>query len=354
MKIGMMGGWNTDSGAGLHTELIGRAWVEQRHKLTVFTFYDYAFHGTRITGRDEDYVRRCFTVEGFTPPELDPIPFLTGEHEIFVVQDLGMLPKDPLGKIFHRIRKRAKTVNVIHDGKLSNNPSFYQFEWDAIVCFDERYREFLIEAYDENKVYIIPYPCHPMVKGDKKAKRERLRLPGDKRIIFSFGPAAKFAVDLVDWIAELKEDYPIFILITTSNKETIERFREFQKRKVLDIELREETPDIGQLYDYLHASDLLIFNKPSVSHVVVSSTGFQCMGSGCPIVARDSNYVEYYDKEIMKYKTKEEFKRCVCSVFEETEEFKGMMRAAENYVVRNSASAIGKKYVELFNSLLGR
>lgn len=352
MNIGMMGGWNTDSGAGFHTELIGRAWVKQGHKLTVFTFYDYAFHGTQITGEDEDYVRRCFTVEGYTPAKLDPIPFLTEEYEIFVAQDLGMLPKDLLGKIYHRIRKKAKTVNVIHDGELSKDPSFYQFEWDALVCFDERYREFLAKAYDPDRIHIIPYPCHPLLKGGKEAKRQKLGLPTDKKIIYCFGPAAKLAVELIEWIAELKGAYPILMLVTTKDKHAIQDFRNIQKSKILEIELREEAPDLKRLYDYLHASDSLIFNKYPADHVVVSSTVFQCMGSGCPIVARDSNYVEYHDREVMKYRTKEEFKNSLRSVFDRTEEYRVTTKAAEDYVKRNSSDVIGQKYIELFNSLL--
>ena len=50
-----------------------------------------------------------------------------------------MLPKDLLGKIFHRIKKQAKTINVVHDGKLTDDSSFYQFDWDAIVSFDDRW-----------------------------------------------------------------------------------------------------------------------------------------------------------------------------------------------------------------------
>ena len=88
MKIGMMGGWNTDSGASFHAELVGRAWVEQGHDLKVFTFYDYAFHGTQITGKDEDYVTRCFTVSRSETQELDPVPFLTEKYDIFVAQDI--------------------------------------------------------------------------------------------------------------------------------------------------------------------------------------------------------------------------------------------------------------------------
>jgi len=354
MKIGMMGGWNTDSGASFLAELIGRAWVEEGHDLTVFTFYDYAFHGTQITGVDEEYVIRCFAVSGYTPNTLNPVPFLTTDYDIFVVQDLGMLPKDLLGKIFRRIAKKAKTVNVIHDGKLAEDPAFYQFDWDAVVCFDERYKSFLVKAYASDKIDVIPYPCYPLAKGDKVEARKKLGLPTDKKIVFCFGPAAKTTVEVVPSIAELTKDYPILLLVVTKDKTGIHEFGKLQKQGIMEIELRKEAPDIKRLYDYLHASDALIFNKKSASHVVVSSTVLQCLGSGCPIVARDSNYVEYLDKEVMKYSSEEELKKKLCSIFDESKEYKTTMKAAEEYVKRNSAQAIGKQYIELFNSLLSR
>jgi glycosyltransferase involved in cell wall biosynthesis len=330
MKIGMMGGWNTDSGASFLAELIGRPWVEEGHELTVFTFYNYAFHGTQIIGVDEEYVTRCFTVSGYTPNTLNPVPFLTTDYDIFVVQDLGMLPKDLLGKIYQRIKKKAKTVNVIHDGKLAEDPAFYQFDWDAVVCFDDRYKSFLAKAYDPDKIHIIPYPCYPSAKGDKVEARKKLGLPRDKKIVFGFGPAAKTTVDVVNSIAELSRDYPLLLLVVTKDKTGIQEFGKLQKQGIMEIELREEAPEIKRLFDYLHASDALIFNKESASNVVVSSTVLQCLSSGCPIVARDSNYVEYLDKEVMKYSSEEELKKKLCSIFEESKEYKTTMRWQKN------------------------
>jgi hypothetical protein len=354
LKIGMMGGWNTDSGASFHTELVGRAWLEQGHKLEIFTFYDYAFHGTQITGKDEDYVTRCFTVENYNPPKFNPVPFLTEDYEVFVAQDLGMLPKDQLGKIFHWIKKRAITINVIHDGKLSDNPSFYQFDWDAIVCFDKRYRDFLVKAYPSDRVYTIPYPCYAMNKGDKKAARAKLGLPQDKKIIYTFGPASELVFELIEPIIELKKEYPILFLATTKKDNVIKEFKRVQESGRLDIELREEAPDVSRLYDYLHAVDVLIFNKPSAEHVVVSSTAFQCMGSGCPMVAKNSNYVGYYGNEIMKFSNFTEFKDRLRSVFNKDSAFKSVMDSVEKYVAENSASEVGKKFIGLFNSLLSK
>jgi glycosyltransferase involved in cell wall biosynthesis len=352
MKIGLMGGWNTNSGASFHAELIGRAWADAGHELHVFTFYDYAFHGTHIVGKDEDYVTRCFTVSGYTPNQLNPVPFLTADYDIFVVEDLGMLPKDLLAKIFHRIKMKAKTVNVIHDGKLSEDPAFYQFSWDALVCFDERYKNFLVHAYDKEPIYTIPYPCYPLKKGDKKEARKKLGLPLDKKIIFAFGPAANTTLELIPAIAQLSRDYPLLFLVVTKDQKGLEKFHEVKEKGILDIELREQAPDIEELYQYLHAADALLFNKPSAPHVVVSSTVFQCLGSGCPIIAKSTNFIQTFQNELLKFSNQTELQEKLRAVFDQTQEYKEVLKAAEEYVNNNSASAIADRYIDLFNKLL--
>ena len=115
----------------------------------------------------ESYVTRCFRVGGY----LDPRSILNSDHDIFVVQNLGMLPRDDRGRFFHRIRKNARTVNIIHEAKLPSDPSFYQFQWESIVCFDQRYRKFLREAFPEEKIHVIPFPCHPVARGTPIKRR---------------------------------------------------------------------------------------------------------------------------------------------------------------------------------------
>ncbi|HID32879.1 MAG TPA: hypothetical protein EYP24_05825, partial [bacterium (Candidatus Stahlbacteria)] len=284
MKIGLMGGWNTDSGASFHSEMIGRSWVKDGHEVTIFTFFRESFHGTQITGSDEDYVIRCFTTSRAETVRLNPVPFLTKRYDVFVIEDLGMLPKDHLGKIFNRIRRRAKTVNIIHDGRLSDDPSFYQFDWDAIVCFDERYMRFLTTAYEPEKIQIIPYPCHERLILDKIVVRKELSLPQDQKIAFTFGPSSYYTLDLIPALFARKD---LSLLVVTKFDKSLEEFRRLREK--YPIIIRDDAPDLNLLYKYLNASDLLIFNKPSADWVVVSSTVFQCLGSGCPILAYGSN-----------------------------------------------------------------
>jgi len=351
MKIGMMGAWNTDSGASIHAEFVGRGWKKLGHQLQIFSFYRHSFHGTAIVGEDEDYVKRCFTVWDGPPPRLNPVPILTSDFDFFVTQDLGMLPKDELGKIFHWIKKKAKTITVIHDGRLADDPGFYQFDWDAIVCFDKRYRDFLVKAYPEKRIHIIPYPCHPLEYGDKQKARKELNLPGDKKIVFLFGPAAQHSLENIPAVISLAKKYPLMILVVTKDKNALKGYREIKKKYKVDLELRVDSPDIQQLYKYLWASDALLLTKKPGPWVVVSSTVFQCLGAGCPIVALNSNFVELFGKELFKFSNFAELKTNLIDIFQEKPRVKAKLKAAERYVKNNSGEEIAKKFLKLFNNL---
>jgi len=352
MKIGIMGAWNTDSGASIHSELIGRSFIGLGHEIVVFTFFKHSIHGTTIVGEDEEYVIRCFTISSDKNPQLLATPFLITDYDFFVVEDLGMLPQDHLGKIFHWIKRKAKTINVIHDGNLKEDPSFYQFDWDAIVCFDERYYNFLKLAYPKEIIHIIPYPCLPWKPGDMEKSRKNLNLPLDKKIIFLFGPASKYGADKFDVLKELSKDYPIHILIVTKHAESLEKWQELKSKSDGIIEIRKEAPKIEKLYEYLYASDLLLYNKPSKPGVItVASTAFQCLGSGCPIVALKSHFVETLKDVVYHYKNDKELKSCIISVFERDKKYREIIKNAEDYVNKNSAINIAKKFIKLFELL---
>lgn len=329
--------------------MIGREWVKAGHQLSVFTFYEHSIHGTGITNKDEDYVFRCFTTSRHPKIKLDPLPFLKKDYEYFVVEDLGMLPQAPLGKIFHWITRKAKTINVIHDGKLQDNPTFYQFNWDAIVGFDERYIKFLKEAYPFELLHQIPFPYHQLMVGGKITARKKLKLPLGKKILFIFGSAARIGIETIPWIIKYSSDYPLQILIVSQDKIAITKALRYSR--IANIDIREDILTISQLYDYLHACDALIFNKPSQPHVVVSSTIFQCLGSGCPIIARESNAIETLNDEVLKFKNQKEFKDCLIAVLEQKKKYRNLIKKAENLILKNSPKKISERFIELFENL---
>lgn len=342
MKIGMMSAWNQDAGPSICAELLGRQWVKEKHKVKIFSYIFSDFHGTAIVGKDEDYVYRCFSTgrKGY----LDSRPILESRLDLFVVQDLGMLPMDELFKVFPLIKRSAKTINVIHDSGLSSNPSFYQFCWDKIVCFDERYKRFLTEVYPDELIKIIPHPLYPWRTGDRQEARKRLNLPQDKHILLVFGQGLDEKLRIVGTLRELSKKYNILLLIVSLQEPGP------LKGNGLEIEIRKEAPDLEKLYDYLHAADALVINKGlGENKVVVSTTAYQCLGSGCPILAYDSNLLETIpDNMIIKYGNYEEFGADLVNLFEDKGTVKGLRQIQEDYVNKNSPERIAKAYLELF------
>jgi len=343
----MMSAWNEDSGVSIHAELIGREWVKMGHDLKVFSFLTHDFHGTAIVGKDEDYVARCFTTSRAKSPYLDPRPILEADFEIFVTQDLGMLPKDCLGKIFHHIQRKASTLTVIHDNGPSPDPYFYRFDWDRIVCFDNRYKEFLKKYYPEEKISLIPFPCMPLQRGDKKASRTKLGLPQDKKIILIFGQRLKEHLPILPLLREVTTHFPCQILAVSQKHLEI-----LQAMDIEEIEIRQESPSIERLYDYLHASDVLIIHRSQCNGVVVSSMAYQCLGSGCPILASNTNFFETMKDVVVTYSDSEEFKVNLMDILTEGEKYRASQSALDAFLRLNSAEAIARQYIDLFEIML--
>jgi glycosyltransferase involved in cell wall biosynthesis len=324
MKIAMMSAWNEDSGVSIHAELIGREWVKMGHDLKVFSFFTHDFHGTAIVGKDEDYVVRCFTTSGAKSPYLDPRPILEADFEIFVTQ-----------------------LTVIHDNGPSPDPSFYQFDWDRIVCFDHRYEEFLKKCHPEEKVCLIPFPCMPLRRGDKKAAREKLGLPKDKKIILIFGQRLKEHLPILPLIREVTTDFPCQLLIISQKDIDL-----LKGLEMVDMDIRQESPSIEDLYDYLHASDVLIIHRSPCNGVVVSSMAYQCLGSGCPILASNTNFFETMKDVAVTYSDFEKFKANLVDILTEGEKYKASQSALEAFLELNSAEAIARQYIDLFEIML--
>ncbi len=352
MKISIMGGWNSDSGAAQHGESIGREFVNMGHKLNVFTFYHYAFHGSQITGKNENYVKPCFTHAFYNPLKLDPKPFLTSDYSYFIAEDIGMFPKDLLIKIYNsHIKKKAKCISIFHDNNLSDDPSFYQFDWDAIVCFDERFKKILNQVYSNDIIKIIPYPCHPWEISDKKKAREFLDLPKDKKIIFTFGRNTNRVLKIIEGIKDICNEYSVILLALTKDRITIELYEKLRKKINCELIIREEAPSTNRLYKYLHASDLLLYYRKPISHIVVASTIFQCLGAGCAILGNKTKYTELFDNEIFKYDNEKEMKTNIKEIFNQTDKYFSVIESAKKYVLKNSSKNIAQKFIDLYKKL---
>lgn len=346
MNIAMMSAWNSDSGVSVHAELIGREWIKMGHRLHVFSFFSSDFHGTTLLAKDEDYVVRCFTTSKNINRYLDPRPFLSLEYDIFIAQDLGMLPKDELAKIFHHIQRKANALTIIHDSQPSSDPSFYQFDWDRIICFDHRYETFLKKYHPAEKVVTIPFPCHPLRRGDQKEARARLGLPQNRKILLIFGQRIKEHLPLLPVIKEIHSHLPILLLIVSQKD-----LDELRGMEGIEIEIREESPDLEALYHYLHASDVLILHRNPCDGVVVSSAAFQCLGSGCPILASNTSFFETLGEVVVTYSDLREFKDAMIDLLNGGERYQTSQRALVEFLSTNSVERVAKQYLDLFNTL---
>jgi glycosyltransferase involved in cell wall biosynthesis len=349
MNIAIMGGWNTDSGASLHSELIGRSFIDLGHSLRVFTFYEHAFHGSQLTGTHEEYVVPCFTHSQFNPVSLNVVPFLTSEYSLFIAEDIGMLPKDHLAKIFNsHIRKKAKVISVYHDNQLSQDPSFYQFDWDGIVCFDRRYFDILSLVFPKEKINTIAYPCMPWSPGDQEQARAELQLPKEEKIVFSFGVNSNRILEVVEGVNAVCDEFPVLLCVLSKDALTIKKYHALRDRLRCTLIIREEAPSINRVYQYLHAADAMLYFSERVENVVVASTILQTLGAGCAIIGNRTRYTEGFTTEIFKYTTPEEMAVALREVFTRSSNYRRVLASAKRYTQTNSSREIAGQFIDLY------
>jgi len=337
MKIGMMSTWNVPCGASLHAHLVGNAWIQAGHNLTVFAPYGVPI----IQRQDEPWIIRNYTLDEVG--SFDLLPLSDMDYDIFVLQHIPSMPMKQLLQIASKIKEKAKTVVVIHEGRPLTG-ELRKFPWDAIVCFDKRYKSFLKNVWAEEKINIIPYPCHPVEHGDKIQARKKLGLPLDKMILMVYGVAVHHYFHILPFLERVNKEKPLIFLVFTGIRDWFDLFETARSRYEF-IKPKMEILTLDALYTYLHASDALIYHRDSSVDVVVASTIYVCMGAGCPILASASNFVETLKREVLKYKRLDEFEKLL---LKKEGKLESVVEAATKYVNRNSADKIAMKFIRLF------
>jgi len=356
MKIAMMTRWNVPSGQSSHAEPIGRSWLEMGHELKVFA--PAGMDLSLLYQQDEPFIRRCYVQDIWGERErsdffFDPRPFLEEDYEIFLVEMAAIMPMPELLEIFPKIKRKAKTVHVVHETGLPNDPNWYKFDWDVILCFDQRYKEFLVKAFPEEKIAIIPFPCHPPTQGDKKEARKLLGLPLDKKIVFAYGAdSVYFHAELFPVMEKLSRDYPVLFLLLSHHTQTaVSGLKSMPKFFML----RDEMPTDDKLYTYLHASDAYIYyGRVSIDGIGVSSCVTTCLGAGRPVLV--PGYCNFFDiagKEVIKYDDFQDLEQKLRGIFDGTESIGESLAAAEGYATRNSSAEIASQFIKLFEEPRG-
>ena len=354
-KIALFSKWNAADGTSVLAELIGREWVKN-YDLTVFAPINDVKPVQGMT--DDDYVIRCCNVQGTSSGQwtFDPKPFLEKDYDIIVLPRIEWILLEELINIYPKIKEKAKVIYVIHEVKLPENPIFWKFEWDAVVCFDERYKQMWKEVYPEEKLHIISYPCNPLRKGDKNKSRQELNLPLDTKIVFMYGWYPNTHIfPLLPYLAELRKQYD-FVLLLVIAREYLDKelLKEIERHDF--IEWRDELPPATKINKYFYASDAYIFYKPKSEfkpgEIMVSSSILSYLGTLTPILAIESPHIQPLGRAVMKFSNMEELKDKLVSVFEGKPMVNQTLKAAEEYVIRNSKEKVAQEYIKLFKKLM--
>ena len=352
MKIGMMCLWNAANGPSIHAELVGRAWVKLGHQVRVFSAKKHP--DARPTfQKDEDFVIRHFQVDKIIPftraSHFDPSPLLNEDYNVFIAQNVERLPAERLLGVFPKIREKAITCLVVHEGKAPEDPLYYKYDWDALVCFDQRYKNYLVKSFPSEKIHMIPYPCNPLELGDKEAARKMLGLPLNEKIVFSFGFRPQDIVVVLPTLKEVAQEYRLrYVIIANPESDVGELHNAKKTYDFIDLQVRPLPKE--ELYTYLHGSDVLLIHRESSKKypAVVSSSICQVLGSGCPILFHESNFVEIHGDEIWKYRDPNDLKARLIDLFNN----KFDLSKVKTYLEQHNAERIAKRFLELFEELI--
>lgn len=342
MKIAVLTSWNDETGAAVHSRALVKAWMAQGHKVTVFSFLKDEFSEDKFTDKDERYVVRCFG-KNF----LDPRPILTSDFAIFVVEDLRTLPVEQLAAIFPLIRERARTVHIVHEDKLPEEPWFYQFIWDKVIYLDER-QDFLKDVYPDAE--FIPFPCFPVRRENKNESRKRLNLPLDKKIIFAF--CQRGYIPYLRYLCEDLKPKAVLLFVISQGFELLEK----ESAPPWMIVREEKALSDERFDDYIFASDAVIFHKfQNRFHRLVSAAIFQAMGAGCPIfIPQQSEYFQPLKDEVVYYSDTEDLCEKLNTLFEDETMATRVTETAEVYTRMRSAELIAERYTDVFTEVMKR
>ena len=347
--IGIFSRWNATCGVSMHAELIAMEFLDMGYNLKVFAPYVHSaskwWHHKIVREEEEKFVIRCYdelepkTMSG---GRVDEGKILSEDLDYLIVESYASIPYKSVEHLVKKLRKRGTVVvAVIHEGSRKDIRYSNLCIFDALVVFDERYINEVVYDYS-HLAKIIPYPCHPVRKGNRKFAEDILTF-------FTFGrqPAQEYG-DYIKALDVLSLRYSFIYRVIRSNgllpfsKPWLK-----QERKRLDN---------TEVYRYLHSSDIHLIPKGQTKYVVVSSTLCQCLGALIPTVVPDTRHFEVlpeYDgvKPAVVYSDVEDLKEKLIRLVEDEEFRKNVVNSAERYVEENRSDKIARKFVKLFKEL---
>ena len=339
--IGILSRWNATCGISLHAELIGHEFIRLGYKLKVFAPYIKSANKWwhhKILREDEVYIKRCYeeVAPDSTGGAIDKEAILSEEFDCLIIESYASLPYKAIEEIFPELKKKAKVIAVIHEGR-RKDIKYSLDNFDRVVVFDERYKKMLGKSA---KVEIVPYPCNPVVKSDRRFAEDGLKF-----LTFGRQPSYEY-YDYIKALDDLSKRYDFtYKVIRSDGLIPFKRPWLVQERRRID-----------DVYPVLHSADLHLIPKRQTSYVVVSSTLCQCLGALVPTVVPDTRHFETLPeiegvKPAIVYKDVDDLKEKIERVIEDEDYRRKVLRAAEKYVEENRSDKIAQTFLRLLDSI---
>ncbi len=334
-----MSRWNTACGVSVHSELIGREFLHMGHDLIVFApYFSNDWHHQRIDVEDEDFVVRCYDENG----KIIDHEILSRSFDVIIFEGLKHMPLNEIRRIYDEIRKRGRTIAVVHHQDEKEIRALKELNFDAIVVFDERYLKEVVPKELHEKCHIIPYPFFEGYDVSPK----RYEIFRNKILFFSFGkqPVEEYFVYL-KVLNEISKRYDIAYFIIKSY------WKMPVKYDWLHIE--ERRPSLKEIYMYLKGADIHLIPKSNTNKVVVSSTLATTLASLCPVIVPDTRHFEMFEdyNPVVKFKDEFELKRKIEELIEDKELREVLRKRMKNIVEMYSSRKIAEKFLELIRNL---
>ncbi len=169
----------------------------------------------------------------------------------------------------------------------------------------------MVKHYPAEKVYLTSFPCYPVLHIDRENACRGLNLPADKKIILTFGEYDFVAP--FNALCRLREEDPSIYLVTLVYTQDMKDILENKlKEQGFDKgynEIRVERSSWQRRAEYISASQLVVLDKGKVTigkGAILSSTAFQIIGWGTPILASDNFWFRLFGDAILRFTSNEE------------------------------------------------
>jgi len=335
--IGILSRWNATCGISLHAELIGHQFISLGYKLKVFAPYIESANKWwhhKILREDELYIKRCYeeVAPDATGGSVDKEAILSEDFDCLIIESYASLPYKAIEEILPELKKKAKVVAVIHEGR-REDVKYSLDNFDKIVVFDERYKEMLGESVDAE---VIPYPCNPVVRGNRRFAEDGLKF-----LTFGRQPSYEY-YDYIKALDDLSKRYDFTYKVIRSDG-----LIPFKRSWLIQEQRR-----INDVYPVLHSVDL----KKQTNYIVVSSTLFQCLGALVPTIVPNTRHFETLPeidgvKPAVVYRDVDDLKRKIERIIEDEDYRKSVLKASEKYVEENRSDKVARMFLRLLDSI---